>query len=221
MTTSPLLAALGAALLLGACAMTDKVPSRGAGLAGLEQRDFDLEPFEAIEIDANVALEVRRADTQSVRVATEADHFASLDIASRDGTLTIKHLRKHRARRRHTSVEIAVPKLTALRISGVVRGEVSDLDVDDFDLDFDGVGELRLSGRCGDADYSVSGVGEVDLSDFRCLRVRAGVSGIGDVELYAGETIDLRVSGIGDVTVRGNPRVLGLKVNGIGDVEFR
>ena len=221
MTNFPILAALGAALLLGACATSDKVPSTGADLAGLEQRDFELKPFERIEIDANVALEVRRAPVQSVRIATETDHFASLDVASSDGTLTIRHLKKHRTRQRHTSVEIELPKLTALRISGVVRGDVSDLDSDDFDLDFEGVGELRLSGRCGDADYNVSGVGDVDLSDFRCQNVRADVSGVGDLELYAGETIDLQASGIGSVTVHGHPQVLSLSESGIGDVDFQ
>lgn len=220
MTKFPLLAALGAAVLLGACASSDRIPSSVADLAGLEQRAFELDPFERIEIDANVALEVRRADTQSVRIATETDHFVSLEVASSDGTLTIRHLKKHR-RQRHTRVEIALPRLTALRISGVVSGDVSGIDSDDFDLKFGGVGELRLSGRCGNADYKVSGVGDVDLAELRCRHVRARVSGVGDVALYAGETIELKISGIGSITVRGHPEVLGFKQSGIGDVDFQ
>lgn len=221
MKKTTLLAALMGLAVLSACARNaDGIPDSARDFAKLESRDFDLAAFERIEISANTRLVVRQGERQSVRVSTEPDHFANLEIAVTAGTFVLDHIKSHGARRRHTSVEITVPRLSQLSISAIVEAEIEDIDVPEFELNFDGVGSLEISGACGEADYDLSGVGDLDLVEFRCQNVRARVSGIGNVEFFAGATMDLKASGIGNVTVHGNPRVLGLDKGGIGTVDF-
>jgi len=209
-----------AAISVSACAAnTDRIPQTERVLGKLETRSFEVEPVHRIEVEAVAALHVTQGPEQSVRIATEPDHFAALDIRKEGDTLIIDHVKRHRGKR-HVRIDITLARLDGLTIDGVVDGELEGIETGDFSLDFDGVGDLEITGSCRNATLVIDGIGDIDLGRFHCRNVQADVSGIGDVSLFASETLTLDASGIGDVTVQGSPRVRSLSKGGIGSVSF-
>lgn len=101
---------------------------------------------------------------------------------------------------------ITLPSLQALRVSGVASGDIEGVDSEEFDLRVSGVAEVDISGTCGMLDAKVSGVGELDAKDLKCRDADVVLSGVGEMSVYASESIDVTASGVGSVNVYGNPK---------------
>lgn len=213
-----------AAFAAPAFAADHDLPDKGE-IAGLEGRDFELAAFDKIKIETVAAIHVRQGGKQSVRVSTEPEHFAALEIEVDDGTLVIGHDPGDEDDdddvEYHVAIDITVPALSAFTVEGVIKGELEDIEAAAFALDFEGVGELTIAGSCDDGDFDISGVGAIDTRDFHCKTLDAEVSGVGDVHLHASDAIELEVSGIGRVTVHGDPEKRHVRESGLGGVTFR
>ena len=101
--------------------------------------------------------------------------------------------------------EPSVMELTALKISGVVDGHVSDVDADNFSINISGVGDLEVDGECGALDANLSGVGDLDARGLECATAEVKVSGVGSAVVFASDAVDAKVSGMGDIDVYGSP----------------
>lgn len=104
------------------------------------------------------------------------------------------------------TANVSLPALNAIDAAGVVDGEASGIDAENFDADISGVGELTLSGTCGSLSADVSGVGELDAEALQCRSVDVDVSGVGEAKVYASESVDAELAGIGKIEVSGSPQ---------------
>lgn len=73
---------------------------------------------------------------------------------------------------------------------------------------------------CFRGDFTFDGKGSLEAFGLLCHRVRLRASGMGSVEVYADQAIDLKVSGIGSVDIRGHPKEVRRKASGIGSVDI-
>jgi len=104
-------------------------------------------------------------------------------------------------------VTVVLPSLSSLETSGISTTTVSGFDPDDKDLTIvsSGISTIHMSGSSRVITIRQSGVGKLDASGWKAKDVRIDVSGTGDASVHADNSIDVRVSGIGTVTVYGNP----------------
>lgn len=82
-----------------------------------------------------------------------------------------------------------------------------------------GAGDIRLAGTANTAEFVVSGAGDIQAADLQAKRVKARVSGAGDVTLNAGEALDASVSGAGDIRYTGDAKEISQKVSGVGSIQ--
>jgi hypothetical protein len=87
-----------------------------------------------------------------------------------------------------------------------VDGRVAGISADGFRADLSGVGDLELAGECVALEANVSGVGDLDAADLRCANVTVTVSGVGEAKVYASESVDASVTGMGDISIAGDPK---------------
>jgi len=69
-----------------------------------------------------------------------------------------------------------------------------------------GVGELTIEGRCGALDTSMRGVGSIDARGLECEDADVSLKGVGEVTLFASESVEVSAKGIGSVDVYGKPK---------------
>lgn len=148
--------------------------------------------------DYAVTLSGKEADLARTTAVVEGGRL-TLDTADRDETGKRK-LIKH-----GVTARIVLPALTAIDAAGVVDGEVSGINAENFDASVSGVGELKLQGECVTLDADVSGVGELDAEDLECRNVTVDVSGVGSATVYASQSVDAEIAGIGKIRVEGSP----------------
>ncbi|RKS42722.1 putative autotransporter adhesin-like protein [Gillisia mitskevichiae] len=81
-----------------------------------------------------------------------------------------------------------------------------------------GSGDIKLNGKAKDFSCKVTGSGDFMAYNLNAINVEAAVSGSGDIQVYASESLKARVSGSGDIGYKGNPEKQDFKTSGSGDI---
>jgi len=172
----------------------------------VEVADFDrIEIAGVFELDVTVG-----GDAYSVTLSGREGDLARTTAEVREGELVLDtHERDASGKRRlikhGITATVRMPALNAIDAAGVVDGKATGVNSENFSADISGVGELELEGSCGALDADVSGVGELDAEGLQCRSVKIDVSGVGEAKVYASESVDAEIAGIGKIEISGSP----------------
>lgn len=192
--------AAAAALSIGVAVASDKDDV---------SKNFDLDNFESIEISGVYDLEVNVGSDFSIEISGPRDEVDRVQASVSNGVLELdqKERRGGWGRKRHgVDATITLPMLKGVSVSGVVDGDIRNVDAETFKMNISGVGDVTITGKCGTFDANVSGVGDLDAKAMECSIVDVNVSGVGDASVFATDEVDARVSGMGDIDVYGSPK---------------
>jgi hypothetical protein len=96
-----------------------------------------------------------------------------------------------------------------------------DLDYDELSVDMSGVGNMALRGKTQKADLEMSGTGNIDAYDLTVQNAECGVSGLGSISCFVENDLFAKVSGLGSVKYKGEPKHFKKSVSGLGKVVSR
>jgi hypothetical protein len=188
--------------------------TEGSGVPATQVRD--VAAFDSIELAGSNNLVIHVGEKQSVvvraddnlvdRVTTEVQS-RELVVANTPGSLTTKS---------PMSVEVDVPTLDALTLTGSGNIVVDGIETESLDVTLPGSGTLTGSGTATRLDVTVSGSGTVQFTQLAANDVRAVVSGSGSIFVTATRSLDASVSGSGAVLYTGNPQDVTESVTGSG-----
>lgn len=211
------------ALLLSAALALSTVATgcglRGSGVEATEARE--LQTFDAIGIDGGFILIVHVDPAAKQRVELRGDDNIVPEVKTTvtDGelTLTIDHwLVRPKI---NMTVEVWVPSLTKISVSGAADMTVDGLHGERFELTVSGASTSKLSGTVDHFEVTGSGANTLDASELQAKVVKISVSGAGDSQVWATEQLDATVSGAGNVRFHGEPADVQKDVSGAGSVE--
>lgn len=94
-----------------------------------------------------------------------------------------------------------------------------DIDCDHLDVQFSGVGDVDMKGTVKSAKYAWSGVGDLNAKGLKSEEVSLTLSGIGDAKLHATETLEVNLTGFGDVKYTGSPKTTDFSNPGSGKIK--
>lgn len=118
-------------------------------------------------------------------------------------------------------VEISVPSLEMVALSGSGDVVVEGLTGEQFEYEISGSGEATLIGTVEEVNIEVSGSGDVDARELKAKRAYVAIAGSGDVAVWAEELLDGDIAGSGDIAYYGNPSKVNKNVAGSGDIRKR
>ena len=161
-----------------------------------------------IRVGEKQSVVVKADDNLLDRVTTEVQS-GKLVIANTPGSFTTKS---------PMSVELNVPTLNALTLTGSGNIVVSNIEADSLKVTLPGSGTLTGSGTATRLDVTVGGSGTVQFPRLVANDVRALVSGSGTIFITATEGLDASVSGSGSILYAGNPQDVTKSVTGTGAI---
>lgn len=166
--------------------------------------------FNRITIAGVFELDVEVGGDYAVTLSGKEEDLARTTASVEDGVLVLdtgdrNQEGKRRFVKRGVTAKITMPALNAIDVAGVVDGEIDGINAETFSADVSGVGDLELSGTCGSFDADVSGVGELDADGLKCRSVTVEVSGVGGASVYASESVDAEILGVGKIEISGSP----------------
>jgi hypothetical protein len=189
---------------------------RGSGVAATQARH--VARFDAVELAGSNAVDVRIGAPRSVVVHADDNLIGRVTTAVRGGTLVVADRPGSFSPVSPTSVEVTVPSLTALRLTGSGIVTVVGIDSPRLVVALPGSGLLRASGSAGRLVVDLGGSGDAELGGLVARDARAAVGGSGRIVVTATRSLDARVTGSGAILYSGSPTRVSKSVTGSGAI---
>ena len=163
----------------------------------------------------NVTIIVGRPQSVVVHADSNLINHVTTQVVS--GTLVIGDTGRFTARG-PMSVDVSVPSLTALSLSGSGQVSATGISAPRLTVTISGSGLLSAAGTATRLDVTINGDGKAQLSQLAARDVQAVVSGSGLIQVTATTSLDAAVPGSGTIIYSGNPPQVTTSVTGSGTV---
>jgi hypothetical protein len=221
--TVALIAALAAVLVLAVIAVALLVHSgrspgsgvQGSGVAATQTRA--VARFSSLNLAGDNNVTVTVGGPQSVVVHADSNLVGHVTTRVETGTLVIGDTGSFTTRT-PMSVDVSVPSLTALNLSGDGQISVTGISAPRLTVTVSGSGLLSAAGTATRLDVNLSGDGQAQLSQLTARDVRAVLTGSGLIQVAPTTSLDAAVPGTGAIIYSGNPLQVTTSITGTGTV---
>jgi hypothetical protein len=210
---------------------------KGSGNVVSETRQVP--EFDKIHLKGTGKAFVTKGNIPSVEIKTDDNILPIINTEVRDGKLIVSH-KDYNLKPTTLNYFFKVKNLNAVAVSGSAdligdnklvsdnfTADISgsgdmrlDLEVGYLESDISGSGSMHFSGKTDVLDASITGSGDMDALDLEAKKVSLKITGSGDCEVNASETLRVKITGSGDVKYKGSPQI-SQKVTGSGKVRSR
>ena len=188
---------------------------QGSGIAVAQMRTVP--GFSSLELAGSNDVTVVVGAPQSVMVHADSNLVSHVTTKVVGGTLVIADTGSFTTRT-PMSVEVSMPSLTALNLSGSGQLSVTGIRASQLTATVSGSGMLYAAGTATRLDVTLSGDGLAQLNQLTASEVHAVVTGSGLIQVTATTSLDAAVPGTGAIVYSGNPPQVTSSVTGIGTV---
>jgi hypothetical protein len=214
----------GLILIAASCLATSGCDSgeRSSGPVTSETREVD--DFDSIEMEGAARLEITVGSPESVaieaheeviqRVRTEV-HGDTLRITSKPRDWFIS------SGRPRVTVRVTVPELDSLKLEGGNDVRLAGLAGGETKIRAEGAAHIKAEGQVDELTVHMAGAGHADLSRLAAEKAKVTVDGVGSVYVYAKESLDATMNGVGAILYVGSPREVNTRMNGLGTIGQR
>jgi hypothetical protein len=175
-------------------------------------------PFIAVNAKGAFAMTIEAGKTQSVKVTGDDAFVSALTTEVVDNELQINVKGSQKSSKGESRVTITLPSLSRVKVEGAGQTVITRVASDRLDLSYLGAGQLTAAGKVKYLRLNAKGVGEVDTKDLHAERVDVNFNGVGNVSVYATDTVNAVAKGMGSLTYYGKPKTINKSVSGIGSV---
>lgn len=183
--------------------------------------------FTKIRIKGAFELKLEAGKDFSVLVEGDEDDVARVESYVRNGKLVLDNADDDddddgiRINSDSVTITITMPTLEEFEVLGAVDAEMKGLNSDTLTVELKGAGAIEMEGTCGSMELELKGAGEVDAEDLKCSDVEVDVKGVGEAKVFASESVDADVSGIGSITVYGEPKKVRQSDSWLGKIRIK
>jgi carbon monoxide dehydrogenase subunit G len=207
------------------CSITinSQPPVTGSGVPLTETRS--IENFESLSLATSADIVVTCGEEPSLTI-TGDDNLLPLITTNVVGNRLEIECDQNIRPRTQTTVQLTVPTLSSVSISGsgdiTVKGMAAtdadfsisgsgsiggDIAANSLDVSIAGNGDVTCTGSVPRIDISVAGSGDVNLMNVAADNVEVSIAGSGAVAVNAEKSLDVSIVGSGDVTYSGSAQV--------------
>lgn len=186
----------------------------GSGIAATETRD--VESFDALEFAGSGELKIVCGKEPSLEVTADDNLLEFIETKVESGVLRIGFTENVSPDTTPTFV-ITTGELHRVDLAGAATCEISDLDVDSFQMKMAGASKVSISGVAEEVELNLAGAGKVDSENLVARRVALDIAGSGSVVVQAIDSLDVSIAGSGSVKYYGDPEV-SQSIMGAGSV---
>jgi hypothetical protein len=194
---------------------SSSAPVQGSGIAARDLRHVP--SFGALELSGSNNVVVHVGVAQSVVVHADKNLLGHVKTNVHGGTLVVGTVGSSSGST-PMSVEVAVPSLNAVTLSGSGTIVATGIRSSRFTVTLSGSGSVRGAGAVRRHSVTVSGSGDAQLENLVSRNSNATVSGAGRIVVNATGVLIASVPGTGAIFYVGQPTVVTTSVTGTGTV---
>ncbi len=190
---------------------------------------YDIKGFENIHIASIFNAEIVQSDQWEVTLKGEEEDLDDVRVKMENKNLEVdfdRDISKWDRDRREVFIYLRLPELESLELSGTARAVVKgftqnlmqidlsgaanadmDIQVEDTDIDLDGMSKLTLYGSGDKVDASIAGASSLDASEYQVKSAKIDASGVSHVKINASEILEIDATGGSEIRYLGNPMI--------------
>ncbi|MDX2305295.1 MAG: PspC domain-containing protein [Microscillaceae bacterium] len=178
----------------------------------------DYEDFNEISAAGALTLKIHQGDSYSVNLIGDPEAIKSVKIEQHGDRLEfgLKNWDNHSEH--PIIVEIVMPDLEGMELSGACLGEVEGFQQDEIELSLSGASRLNIRGETKRLDAELSGACTLNAHDFKSQEVGIDASGACQVQVWAERKIHIEASGASHIKYRGNPKNVQVENSGMSSI---
>ena len=203
-------------LVNGSSTTSSSSTTQGSGVPASESRT--VAGFGEVELAGSSNVTIRVGEKRSVRVFADDNLLGHITTKVVDDSLTIGNRPGSVSTHSPTRVEVGVPSLDVLTLSGSGTVVLTGVTGPRLAVTISGSGIVHATGSTDQLDATVSGSGQAQLSELIATAAKALVSGSGLIAVTATNVLDASVTGSGAILYQGNPGNLTTSVTGSGTI---
>jgi hypothetical protein len=190
------------------------------GSGNLKTENRTVAPFTAIELESPAVVVIDRTGTQGVSVTTDDNLLAFFTSDVKDGTLRLGTVTDKSFQASSAMYRITVSDLRSIAVRGSGDVTANHLDGPALAISIAGSGDVHVDGSVGELTLTIRGSGDIDAARLEAKRAKVDLSGSGDATVNASDTLDVRMSGSGDLHYLGSPKVTK-DIHGSGSISAK
>lgn len=234
-----LVAVMLTGLVLSACTTRSFGMERGSGV--VVTKEYSVSGFDKIQVDGAGQLNITQGSEEGLTIEAEDNILAHIKVEVKNKTLVIGYDRfdwdKSIYPTKPIVFTVTVKDFEKLQVNGavdlnmkalesegfqlIVNGagdfKITDLAVDDLDVRIAGGASINFGGVTESQVIKIDGAGNYAAENLESQKVNVTISGVGNVTVWATETLDVEINGAGSVNYYGSPK-LTKSIEGLGTV---
>ena len=190
------------------------------GSGKMETREVKVGDFDRLDLTGAFDVEIRFGKSQELKITIDDNLWDNLVAEVDGGTLELDWEKDCRPDS-DCLIEIVVTSLKAVELHGAGDIDITGFEGSSFTFDLRGAGDLTMAGKVDDLEVHLSGAGNVDTRELKARNVDVSISGAGNADVYASDSLQGRVSGVGNLNYYGDPEVNRTHVSGLGHIRHK
>jgi hypothetical protein len=210
-----------AIVFINSCELEQKLEGNG----NVTTRRVAVQDFSELDIDGVFNVYLKQDDRIRLQVKTDENLQEIIEVEQINDVLYIKTDLNADYTATQMDIYISIPDISYISLEGVTAlycenaFALSDLLIDKSNtgnlylnaklntltLNASGSGEIELIGKAERAVINNSMVGDISAFNFYTTSMKLDHDGTGDVEIYVLESLEVALSGVGDVYYKGDP----------------
>ncbi len=208
----------------------------------VQTRTEDVSGFDKIEIHTFGEFIIEQGDEESLKIEAPRDYLRYITTEVEGSTLLISMRRGFIGGPiRHVTYTITVKNLEEISLSGAGAIKIFSLETDQLELDLTGAGSIEIdelyansldinlasagaiviAGEVDSQEVDLSGVGSYEAGDLRSDSAEIDLTGAGSAVVWAEESLDVSITGVGSVSYYGDNPQVDQNVSGLGSINSK
>ncbi len=173
--------------------------------------------FEAIDLSGSFLAEIECGANPSLKIIAEDNIIPLIAVKVKDGKLQV-YTKKSVSPRKEIKLVITVGDLKSIESSGASSLLVTDINNDDLMVNCSGASSIELFGRTEKFEVNISGAADLKAGELKAEIVNIDISGASNAIVFAAQSLNAQVSGVGNIDYYGNPPKIKTNVSGVGSI---
>ena len=203
-------------------------PELGGAIAGsgvVETETRQVAEFQSISVDYPADITIRQGDSESVTIEAEDNLLPQLAANVRNGTLYLENIERNWQDRVNPTktvlVTVTVVELNKVQFPTAGKMLIEGLQTDSLTVSVSGAGDVTLTElEAGELEFNLSGAGNIN-ADGVCERLQLSISGLGNFNGgdLKSQDAEVHISGAGSATVWAE-QALDANISGAGSIDY-
>lgn len=206
------------ALLLSGCVIGQNTNIDGSGVIGEDPREVS--GISSVEMATQGTLIITQGDTESFVMESEDNFFAYIvtEVDDKGQFTIIGRSRIHLFPTEPIIYRLTVKDLDAIKVSSTGNVEMGELTTDSLEVVISGEGSLEIAGgKVASQNIKLSSSGNYNAENLECAEAVVKLTKSGSASLWVTDSLTGEISGDGGVEYRGSPTV-DVTISGTGEV---